>query len=615
MNAKDPQKEFVDALLADGSSSEKGFSKQSYNFKQTDACLRKHLELSGRNVRCYWSGNDLSRARRQFQQQQQARGDYALLVLVCHPDYCEQAQEWARGGEFMVDSIIVVECSSAPSEPEHIRLICVVEQPGASAQMGIDRMFPGLETRTRGSVAQPTLIRDLSSENYGSSCDWVEIKVGEDGGTGWEFGTCLWSPSRDVSDRDRYAVMREPRQGDRVFHVRDGEFVGQSRVAAETTRSDDQPPRVGNWADMPPYYRIELTDYEPFPRRFAIFEFLKHEDRPIRAELSVSPKHFPFCVQGGRLRTVQGLYLAKSTAALTQLILKHAELVQEEGPDDLFMSQSEFGKIVELLRRKRNLILQGPPGVGKTFVAKRVAEAIAGKSANDRIEMVQFHPSYSYEDFIQGYRPSVDGFELRDGVFFRFCQEARSQADTPFVFVIDEINRGDLAKIFGELLLLIERDKRGEDFALPLTYSGTSSTAFFVPENIHLLGLMNTADRSLALVDYALRRRFVFYDLKPQFGSETFRRFLTRHGAADDLVDRIISSMTQLNSDLAADSRNFGPGWEIGHSFFCPQDGQVADKVWLDDVLTYEIEPLLREYFVDDPDEAVERLRDLREHA
>ena len=179
------------------------------------------------------------------------------------------------------------------------------------------------------------------------------------------------------------------------------------------------------------------------------------------------------------------------------------------------MQQEDYEKLVDILKIKKNIILQGAPGVGKTYAAKRLAYSIMGEKDVERVMMVQFHQSYSYEDFIMGYRPTATGFELKKGVFYNFCKKAEIDTDRDYFFIIDEINRGNLSKIFGELFMLIENDKRG--IPLQLLYADEK---FSVPRNAYLIGMMNTADRSLAMLDYALRRRFAFVDLKPGFETE-----------------------------------------------------------------------------------------------
>jgi hypothetical protein len=282
----------------------------------------------------------------------------------------------------------------------------------------------------------------------------------------------------------------------------------------------------------------------------------------------------------------------------------------EEAVEGLFMPQIEYERILNLWRNKKNAVLQGPPGVGKTFIAKRLAYSLIGFKTPKQIEVAQFHQSYSYEDFVQGYRPFEGGFELRSGRFHAFCQKALDDPENTYVFIIDEINRGNLSKVFGELLVLIEPDKRNAQWAIPLTYASPSDDPFFIPENLFLLGMMNLADRSLAVVDYALRRRFAFATLRPEFASPEFRILHERNGVAGELTEKIISRMNELNEAITEDEVNLGEDFQIGHSFFTPISGEGPfDNSWYQRVMSSEIIPLLNEYWFDNREE-VQKWRD-----
>jgi 5-methylcytosine-specific restriction protein B len=261
--------------------------------------------------------------------------------------------------------------------------------------------------------------------------------------------------------------------------------------------------------------------------------------------------------------------------------------------DEVYMDEDNYYTLVGLVRTKKNVILQGAPGVGKTYVAKRLAYSMMGVKNQERVMMVQFHQSYSYEDFIEGFRPSAagNGFEIKKGSFYNFCKKAAEDMEHEYFFIIDEINRGNLSKIFGELFMLIENDKRGN--ALQLLYSDEK---FNVPKNVYIIGMMNTADRSLAMLDYALRRRFAFYEMRPGFESKGFIKY--RMGLKNEKFDNLIKCVENLNGVIAADE-SLGEGFFIGHSYFCGLD-EITHPV-LSNIVEYELIPLLREYWFDEP--------------
>lgn len=268
--------------------------------------------------------------------------------------------------------------------------------------------------------------------------------------------------------------------------------------------------------------------------------------------------------------------------------------------DNVFISERKYNTIVSLLCKKKNIILQGAPGVGKTYIAKRLVYSIMEKVDNSKVEFIQFHQSYSYEDFVEGYRPTENGFELKKGIFYTFCKKAKLNPDENYYLIIDEINRGNLSKIFGELLMLIENDKRGTE--LRLEYS---EELFSVPKNLYIIGLMNTADRSLALIDYALRRRFSFITIEPAFNNkedkngECYNKFINKyHSIFGTNHDNVIELIKELNNAIQIDP-SLGEGFMIGHSYFC-SNIENGNKEDLNEILEYDIKPLLEEYWYDD---------------
>ena len=275
--------------------------------------------------------------------------------------------------------------------------------------------------------------------------------------------------------------------------------------------------------------------------------------------------------------------------------VEYPAYTSEDFLSEVYMDGERYRTLVNVLRAKKNIILQGAPGVGKTFAAKRLAYSMMGVKDAERVMMVQFHQSYSYEDFIEGFRPNAQGFDLEKGAFYNFCKNAKDDSDNDYFFIIDEINRGNLSKIFGELFMLIENDKRGPRNTLQLLYS---HELFYVPSNVYLIGMMNTADRSLAMLDYALRRRFAFFDLRPAFDTESFIAY--QEGLASEKFDRLISCVVKLNEAIASDE-SLGDGFCIGHSYFCRMSPDDVTNDKLSAIVNYELVPMLREYWFDEP--------------
>ena len=301
---------------------------------------------------------------------------------------------------------------------------------------------------------------------------------------------------------------------------------------------------------------------------------------------------------------LNALFEDESAEDVEEVSKNYPVYTEDDFLDEVFMAEEEYSKLVGILKAKKNVILQGAPGVGKTFAAKRLAYSVMGGKDIDRVMMVQFHQSYSYEDFIMGFRPSTTGFELKKGAFYNFCKKAEIDSDNDYFFIIDEINRGNLSKIFGELFMLIENDKRGIE--LQLLYSDEK---FAVPANVYIIGMMNTADRSLAMIDYALRRRFSFFDMEPGFETDGFREY--KMSLDNDKFNKLINCVEKLNSVIASDE-SLGEGFCIGHSYFCNFEADKIDNECLYGIVEYELIPLLKEYWFDEPTKVKDWSNNLR---
>ena len=358
-------------------------------------------------------------------------------------------------------------------------------------------------------------------------------------------------------------------------------------------------------------YGSEINFYNKVSSALAE-RIVKKTNCPVQKRKDGSPRWWTVLYLGKNAgKDDAGSYLWKLrpelAEALKQVDLSEVKLYADEQPVELsaeniyskedflaqvFMTSEKYDALVRMLKHKKNIILQGAPGVGKTFAAKRLAYSIMGEKDENRIEFVQFHQNYSYEDFVMGYKPNENGFKLTEGIFYSFCQKAASEPERDYFFVIDEINRGNMSKIFGELLMLIEKDYRGN--SMKLAYS---DTPFRVPKNLHIIGMMNTADRSLAMIDYALRRRFSFFDMEPGFESDGFKAY--QAGLNSEKLNKLVDEIKSLNNAIIED-KSLGKGFCIGHSYLCGAE-MCSDK-WLQGIVEYDILPMLAEYWFDELD-------------
>ncbi|MBL8900704.1 MAG: AAA family ATPase [Planctomycetes bacterium] len=347
---------------------------------------------------------------------------------------------------------------------------------------------------------------------------------------------------------------------------------------------------------------------EPFPHRLPV-RWLWSGDHAIQERGSLPITTLAEASERTNLlRELEALLTGGAREEATEEDEAPPAYLRADALGDLFLPDEQLDQMLELLRRKKNLVLQGPPGVGKTFVAKRLAYLLLGAKDDSRVKLVQFHQAYTYEQFVRGYRPDgKGGFALGNGPLFELAETAKSDAGQPYVLIIDEINRGNLSKILGEGMMLLEADKRAPEWGVQLAYRSAldeeSDQRFYLPPNLHFIGTMNTADRSLAVVDYALRRRFSFVTLRPGLDHPRFSEHLG--SLPSRVTERLRGIVRTLNQRIREDG-NLGEGFEIGHSYFCHGDRKSeapwsADpEAWLDAILRFELLPLLEEYWYDD---------------
>ena len=484
-------------------------------------------------------------------------------------------------------------------------------------------------------IANPNYWVEMTNKAGGEVlADGRFTKEVESGNFTFVTGEVLLSPTIDRGGGDRFHFMREVQPGDIVFHLTDRRaFIGTSRV----TRPYETLPDVVYGGYNAPSFAVTLVDYQPLqpPLDREVFFDDKHKIKLLEERGNWKNIFYHGDTSQSGIRLYQGAYLTPLPEAVLSIL---EEIYREaHGPDSDFnplrdraiksvesepvtiddLSEHtltdipELSELLELLESKKQLIIEGSPGTGKTFLADALACFVTGNpligKTNDRMEIVQFHQSYGYEDFVHGIRPETgpDGellYVLRDGVFKKMSQQAAREPEKKFVIVIDEINRGNLSRIFGELMLLLEY--RGKE--IPLANSGPDDDPFKIPENLYLIGTMNSADRSLTQVDLAMRRRFIFHRLMPISGMDapvlgrwfSNLHFGDKNPADDYLGNRNVAVFVKLNQRLQAE---LGIDFQIGHSYFMEKALINSDltenfdayrKLW-----KYSINPLLEEYF------------------
>lgn len=518
-------------------------------------------------------------------------------------DECNRSYLVQEGSPYYTSITKISNLKQFPSAEIYLELISVCKEIFVKSDSP-HHSFPELSygawvmttSKAKNKIAQSASPRRYWIYNPGGdSSKWDEFYSHGIMGIGWdELGDLKQYPSENairikMSDNDSalavWQFANEIKVGDVVYAKKDEhKVIGCGTVESDyifdANRDEYKHIRKVNWT-----HKGEWEDPEKF-------------DLKILTDITTDTDY---------VQKLEALFIDDDLVEIGEEIkekgVKYDPYTEVNFLSEVFMDAERYRTLVNLLKTKKNIILQGAPGVGKTFVAKRLAFSIMGQKDTSRVMMVQFHQSYSYEDFVMGFRPSKDGFELTFGPFYQFCKEAQNDDKRDYFFIIDEINRGNVSKIFGELLMLIEKEKRGEK--LHLLYS---NEPFSVPENVYIIGTMNTADRSLAIIDYALRRRFAFFELEPAFDSEGFKTIIQQ--ANNPKFNALVEQIKSLNEFISNDE-SLGSGFRIGHSYLCT-NGEVTDE-WLKVVIEYELLPLLEEYWFDEPSKIEQWEKKLKE--
>lgn len=464
-----------------------------------------------------------------------------------------------------------------------------------------------IEEKNRKYLQTESLDQDISTKRYWlyapgeGSCMWDEFYEAGIMAIGWgEIGNLSNFDSKD-DIKSKMKEVYDPNLSYRNSAHATWQFANEMKIGDVIFVKKGMHEIIGRGIVMS-YYQYD-EDREDTYKNIRQVDWINRGtwDHPGQAAMKTLTDVTPYT---DYLEKLKLLFQDESEEDIEEIEKTYPMYTKDDFLSDVYMSEEEYQKLINILRFKKNVVLQGAPGVGKTYAAKRLAFSMMGVKDIERVLMIQFHQSYSYEDFIMGYRPSSDGFELRKGAFYNFCKKAEIDGDNDYFFIIDEINRGNLGKIFGELFMLVENDKRG--ISLQLLYSDEK---FSIPKNLYIIGMMNTADRSLAMLDYALRRRFAFYELKPGFSSQGFTDY--QNNLNNESFDKLISCVMILNEEIINDE-SLGDGFAIGHSYFCNVPEGAIDDYILRSIIEYELIPLLKEYWFDEPNKVIEWSEKLR---